>query len=317
MTYRVFTFGESMGLLIGDEINSLEQLGQARISSAGSEGNVAIGLSRLGISATWLSRIGRDGFGKRIVNDLKSQGVQVIARNDTAAPTGVLFKTYPRAGETVVDYFRKGSAASNLDQSDIDSVKFEEYDLVHVTGITPALSQSCYVTWLEVAKRAKKSGCLLSFDLNYRSKLWTEEQAREAFSNMTGKADILIAGVEESQILLDDKKDYDVLSISEKIHQLGPKVVVIKQGALGASAFDGHNYFYCEPIKVQAVDTVGAGDAFTSAFIAYYLESSDVEHALKKAVVSGALVCTHPGDWQGLPDADELENFMQFSDVKR
>jgi 2-dehydro-3-deoxygluconokinase len=316
MTIRVFTFGESMGLVQGDEINAIDQLSAARISTGGSEANVAIGLSRLGIDSTWLSRVGNDGFGKRVIGDLRSEGVSVIANVDMESPTGLMVKTTPRAGVTAVDYYRKGSAASKLSMTDFEDVNFSDYSLVHLSGITPALSAQNQATWLEVAKVAKTAGCMISFDVNYRSKLWSKREATSVFKKMLRLADIVIAGIDEAQLILDDNSE-DPVVLGSKIEDFGPSVVAIKCGADGAAVVSKGQTHRVKALSVSVVDTVGAGDAFSAGFIAKYLETKDSNAALNLANVVGGLACTHPGDWQGLPTAVEVSQFLSNDPVQR
>ena len=316
MTFKVFTFGESMGLVLGDEINSLDQLNTARISSAGSEGNVAIGLARLGIETTWLSRVGNDGFGKRVVKDLLGEGVKVIAHIDDSAPTGLMVKTTPRAGSTTVDYFRKGSAASRIAVSDFDAIDFNDFDLVHLTGITPALSEKAKSTWQQVASRAAEAKCLVSLDINYRSKLWAPQEALPTLRAILPFIDIAIAGDDEARLVLDDHTSEEI-DLARKIQTLGPKVVAIKLAAEGALLLDRTASHRVAATKVQVVDTVGAGDAFSAGLIATYLETRDGNLSLERANIAGGLACTHPGDWQGLPNSNELASYTNNDPVQR
>lgn len=316
MTFRVFTFGESMGLVLGDEINSLDQLAKARISTGGSEGNVAVGLARLGVAATWLSRVGNDGFGKRVVKDLQAEGVRVVAQIDSSAPTGLMIKTTPRAGSTSVDYYRRGSAASLISVSDLDGIDFNKFDLVHLTGITPALSDSARSTWEHVALKSREAGCLVSLDVNYRSKLWTPLEASSVMTKALDLVDILIAGVDEAQMILGDLTS-SAFDLARKIQALGPQIVAIKLGSEGAVLLERNTTYSADAIRVEVVDTVGAGDAFTAAFIATYLETHDARLALDRANIAGGLACTHPGDWQGFPSAEEISNYQYNDPVQR
>lgn len=313
---RVFTFGESMGLVQGSEINSFANLYEARISSAGSEGNVAVGLSRLGLDCTWYSRLGEDSVGDRVQKDLLGEGVAVVVKRDKKTHTGLMLKTSPRNGVTSVSYYRAGSAASHICPEDFDGINFSEYHLVHLTGITPALSKSCKDAAEYVATKARASGCLVSFDVNFRSKLWSMEEAAPVLRSLASKCNILIAGVEEAE-LVTGLTGKNVLTLASELMKLGPTIVLIKQGEVGATLFQNGKQKFEPSIKVSVIDTVGAGDAFSAAFIGSYLLENDSEKALSKAVIAGGLACTHPGDWQGFPSQSELSTSTSQDPVSR
>lgn len=312
----IFTFGESMGLVQGVEVNAFSNLHEAKISTGGSEANVAIGLSRLGLGVTWFSRLGLDSVGDRVIKDLLGERVTVLVKQDEVSSTGLMLKTTPRKGLTSVSYYRSGSAASFISPSDFDDINFSNYDLVHLTGITPALSSSCLKSALHVASAAKKANCLVSFDVNYRKKLWSQEDAAPVLRELVSKSDIVIAGIDEAE-LVTNSEGVELELLAKRLGDLGPSIVVIKQGELGASLFQGGKMTFCPAIQIDVVDTVGAGDAFSAAFIGTFLVQNDAEYSLSKAVIAGGLACAHPGDWQGFPTKSELFNKQTKDPVSR
>ena len=154
----VVTIGESMGLIRGGRIGDFTHLGSAEIDTGGAEGNVAIGLVRLGIPVAWLGRVGDDSLGRRVVRDLRGEGVDVRAVVDADATTGLMLKETPRFGSTTVTYYRRGSAGSRLQPSDLDGLEIEAASLLHITGVTLALSESARDTIRQRSRAGPRRG---------------------------------------------------------------------------------------------------------------------------------------------------------------
>lgn len=344
MTGAVLTLGESMGSIIGDTVGGFDRLATARVDTGGAEGNVAIGLARLGVPVTWLGRIGDDSLGRRVAGDLRSEGVDVVAITDPDAPTGLMLKSTPRAGATAVDYYRRCSAGSRLSPADLDAVDFAAFALLHVTGITPALSATAADTVRTAIDRARAAGCLVSFDVNHRSRLWGADTARSAYREIAARADLVIAGDDEARLLLggfdspdasdrhgtsdqhgasdqpeasDPLDASDPLALARALTALGPAEAIVKLGPAGAVAVIDGVAVAQAGVTVPVVDTVGAGDAFTAAYLAERLAGAAPAARMRTAVIAGALACTHPSDWQGLPRRAELDGFAAGDPVRR
>lgn len=142
---RVVTLGEALGVLRTASLGSLAQLDTLAVGTGGAEGNVAVGLARLGTPVTWLGRVGDDGLGRRVARELRAEGVDVVAIVDGGAPTGLLLKETPVPGRTLVTYHRAGSAGSRLEPADLDGLDLAAGDILHLTGITPALDRKSVV----------------------------------------------------------------------------------------------------------------------------------------------------------------------------
>ena len=301
----VLTLGEGLGVLHTNGIGSLAQVPGLLVGTGGAESNVAIGLARLGISVTWLGRVGDDGLGRRVTRELRAEGVQVVARIDPAAPTGLLLKEQPSAGRSVVTYHRAGSAGSRLEPNDLDLVDISAFSLLHLTGITPALSASARETVRVAVARANAAGVPISFDINHRSTLWREEDPLLLYQELAASAHILFAGADEALAVVPEIQNAP-LDLATAIARLGPEEVVIKLGADGAVAVVGGLATWRAAIPVHVVDTVGAGDAFVAGYLAEWLGGGGVTERLDLAVRTGAAACTHPGDWEGFPFRGEL-----------
>ncbi|WP_425839051.1 sugar kinase [Microbacterium sp. PA5] len=303
---RVLTLGESMGVIRGDAVGGFERLASASVDTGGAEGNTAVGLARLGVDVTWLGRVGDDALGRRVVGDLRSEAVDVVAVTDAAAPTGLLLKSTPRAGATIVHYYRAGSAGSRLTPGDLDRVDIAAFGILHVTGVTLALSTSARATVLEAVARARTLGLLVSFAVNHRSKLWTAPEARDAYEELLALTDILFASEDEARLVTAAETAVPAEDLAGLLARRGPREVLVTRGSLGCvAAIDGGvRHVAAEPIT--AVDTVGAGDAFAAGYLAARAWGEPVVERLRVATRCGAYACLHPSDWQGAPRRADL-----------
>jgi 2-dehydro-3-deoxygluconokinase len=279
----------------------------------GAESNFAIGIVRLGHKAGWISKLGNDEFGKYIVSFIRGEGVDTSrVKFDSEAPTGVYFKERREWGESKVYYYRKGSAASRLTPMDLDFEYIGSAKYLHITGITPALSESCYQTTKEAIKIAKSKGVKIILDPNIRLKLWTKERAREVILELASKADIILPGVGEGEILVGENEPE---RIAEKFLELGIGIVVVKLGKQGAYYATASENKYVTGFQVErVVDTIGAGDGFAAGFVAGLLKGYSLEKAVRLANAVGAIVTTVIGDVEGLPTMDEVLVFMGEKD---
>lgn len=309
----VLTVGEGLAVLRAPRHGSLATVSDLVVGTGGAEGNVAIGLARLGTPVTWLGRVGDDAFGRRVVRELRAERVDVIASVDADAPTGLLVKSTPAPGRTDVIYYRTGSAGSRLAHTDLEVIDIAGFALVHITGITPALSASASKTVDALMARARDAGIPVSFDVNHRSRLWPDRSAAiHRYRGIAALADIVFAGEDEAAMLLGHPAE--PAKLAEAIATLGPDEVVVKQGAHGALAFHvgeaGAEIHRREAERVTVVDTVGAGDAFVAGYLAERIAGEPVEVRLTTAVRTGAAACMHPGDWEGAATRAELADLF-------
>ncbi|GLI27747.1 sugar kinase [Agromyces rhizosphaerae] len=317
---RVLTIGEGLAVLRARDIGSLATVGELVVGTGGAEGNVAIGLARLGTPVTWLGRVGADDLGRRVVRELRAEGVDVVAPVDAGAPTGLLVKSTPAAGRTDVAYYRAGSAGSRLEASDLDAVDVSEYALVHVTGITPALSASASDAVDALVARAVAAGVPVSFDVNHRSSLWTDaDAAAERYRALAAQASVVFAGDDEAALLVGPGSPEE---LAERVSALGPAEVVIKLGAEGALARAtaperAPEVVQRAAVQVEVVDTVGAGDAFVAGYLAERVAGLPLARRLQTAVRTGAAACTHPGDWEGAATRADLVRDAGADPVRR
>lgn len=302
------TIGESMGLVHATDIGSLAHLSTLALSVGGAEGNVAIGLARLGAAVVWLGRVGSDGLGQRVARELRAENVVTRAIVDPGAPTGLMLKEHPSAGSTIVHYYRAGSAGSRLSPADLDDIDIAGAGLLHLTGITPALSESAQATVHAAIDRATRAGVPVSFDVNHRSRLWADRAtAARAYREIIARCTVVFAGEDEAALVLGENETLPTATrLARGLARLGPSEVVIKRGAAGCLALVDNAIAERDAIPVTVVDTVGAGDAFVAGYLAERLAGLPLADRLDTAVRAGAFACTHPGDWEGFAFRSQL-----------
>lgn len=307
MPSNIVAIGETMALLGTPDHCLLRPGSPPSLTIGGAESNVAIAAARLGAQAAWIGRVGDDDLGSLVVRELRGQGVDVYARRDPAAPTGLMVKEHRHGKPTHVRYYRKHSAGSRLEPDDLQLEVLAGADIVHLTGITAALGESPRATLHHAIAAGRRGGATISFDVNYRATLWTPDAAGPVLRELAGAADILFAGPEEAALLLTgstqtpptDDPWGSAAQIAKQICDLGPSIAVLKLGSLGALALaDG--VVHSHPIvPIDPIDPVGAGDAFVGAFLAELADTKSVEASLASGAKMGALVCAVPGDWEG------------------
>ncbi|MEM2888577.1 MAG: sugar kinase [Candidatus Bathyarchaeia archaeon] len=278
--------------------------------AAGAEANFAIGMTRLGFKAGIITKVRDDEFGRYIINVLRSEGIDVSQiKFEPEAPNGVYFiqRNYPVPGKSSVIYYRKGSAASKLSIDDLDPEYVRDAKLFHLTGITPALSQTCKEASFEALRIASESGLTVSFDTNIRLSLWSKDDARSTLLSMLKKANIVFTEPQDGEILFGTKNPRE---IADKILQLGSEMVVVKLGEDGAAAYTKETSVMKPAFKVPIVDVIGAGDAFAAGFISSILRGLSLEEALEIGNATGALVVTVRGDFENSPTLDDVKKFL-------
>ncbi|MEW1706714.1 sugar kinase [Microbacterium sp. NPDC089190] len=299
---RVVTLGETMALARTTEIGSLRHASGLVLGIGGAESNVAVGLRRLGVDASWLGRVGDDPLGERIARELRGEGVDVHALVDAGAPTGLMIKERPSAASAAVHYYRRGSAGSRVSAADVPDGWVEEAALLHVTGITPLLSDTARATVLAVVERARDAGVPVSFDINYRSALAAPEIAGPLLREIAEHATLVFGGVEELELL---GPDATASLLAEGVAQ-----VVVKRGPEGAAVFTPDGVTEAPGFLIEPLDTVGAGDAFVAGYLSAWLEERSGADALVRGNACGAMACLVPGDWEAAPTRRNLERFL-------
>jgi 2-dehydro-3-deoxygluconokinase len=304
-SYDVVTFGETMVLFAPGERDKLETAAAYHASIGGAESNCAIGLARLGHSVCWVSRLGSDPFGSRVLKTLRGEGVDVRRVEISAhEPTGIMFKEPGPGNTSRVFYYRRNSAAAALRAESFEALKTK---YLFVTGITPALSPSNRALTFELADRFRAAGAKVVFDPNMRFRLWSADQARTVFLELARKCDILVPSLTEAEILTGCTEPDSML---EGLRSLGPSQVILKAGDQGAWYADGEERGFCPCFQVPEIDPVGAGDAFCAGLLSGLLDGSTLPEAVMRGAALGAFCVSTFGDYQGLPERATLEEFI-------
>lgn len=266
---EVLCIGETMVLLTPSDGHPLDATQKLAISIGGAESNVALYLSDLGAKSQWLSQVGDDPFGRRIISMLDEHGVSTahVAEIDDAS-TAVYFKDPGRDG-TRVHYYRKNSAASLLSPANLARIDLTQFALVHMSGITPALSASCAALTEYTARRCRELGVPFSFDINFRPGLWSAREAARALREFAELSSLVFVGRDEAEVLWHTSTPADIAALLDLEGML-----VVKDGAIGATEFaHGRETFVPAPV-VDVVEPVGAGDAFAAGYLSAFLDPS-------------------------------------------
>lgn len=275
---------------------------------AGAESNVAMALARLGHPVRMLSAFGDDAMGRSILRSLRGEGVDVSwARVDPNHPTGVMLKSHRPGAEPEVYYYRRGSAFSCCGVESFPQESWNDARVVVTGGITPALSPSCRELTEMFLKTSHAWRIPVSFDLNYRRKLWTPQEARGVLLPWIPLVEILFLNVLEAEMLVGHSSPE---AIAESLFSSGASNVVLKAGGDGAYAFSRGTGWHAPPLPIAPVDPIGAGDAFAAGYLSAYLDGESTEQCLRRGHGVGAMCCLSEGDWEGLPDRRELAHFL-------
>lgn len=306
--FDVVTFGEAMVRLSPPHFQRLEQTRSLDVNVGGAELNVAVGVTRFGMKSTWVSKLPKNGLGYLIRARAQEFGVDcshvVWSDKGRAGLYFVEFGSSPRASGVLYD--RANSAISLVQPREIDWVAvFTGSKHFHVSGITPALSASAAETTLEAMRAAKKAGCTVSYDLNYRKKLWTPAEARKIQEPMMAEVDILITTEEDTHVVF-GIKEMDYETVAEKLAQsFNFNVVAITlredlsvwKNNWTAIAYQGGKLFKDRKYEVEIVDRLGAGDSFTAGFLYGWIRERDVQKGVQFGNAFAALKHTIPGDF--------------------
>ncbi len=299
------TLGETMVAFIPTTRTALRYVNTFGKVIAGAESNVAIGLSKLGHSTGWISKVGDDEFGEFIIREIRGEGVDTshVVR-DTEHSTGIMFKQFSADNESSVFYYRKNSAASTLSPTDIDESYVRDARILMVSGITPALSPSCRETVFHTVELARRHGVSVCFDPNIRRKLWSEAEARDVLAPLLALSDIVCTGLDEATILTGETSPEQV---ARTLRARGARWIGVKLGAAGAYVADRDTAVRLPAHPAKVVDTIGAGDAFNSGFLCGILEGKGIEACGRLGTIMGALAVSSYGDIEGLPNRAALE----------
>ena len=330
------TFGEAMVRLTPPASQRLEQAHSFDAWVGGGELNVAVAAARLGVASRWVSRLPENALGRMIAGRAREQGVDAQIEwtaDDRAGLYFVELGAAPRASSVLYD--RAASAISKIKPGSVDwaSVLLGAR-WYHVSGITPALSESAAKVTAESLVAAKKAGLTVSYDLNYRSKLWSAEQARAVQEPLMEHVDVLITTEEDTQVVFgisaDAKGSYEQVDAESYAHvarslekrfkldavaitlRENPRVLLNSWSAIVAAGGKIHR---APRYEVEVVDRIGAGDAFSAGLIVSRLENNGWDDAVRFATATSALKHSIPGDFC-LVTPGEVDRLLQGASLR-
>lgn len=284
----VLAIGETMALVTPARPEPLESARDFHVGTGGAESNVACHLASAGRAVEWFSALGDDPLGRRVGAFIEASGVSIArVRLDPEAPTGLYVKDPGRG----VSYYRRGSAASRLGPGDLAAIDTNQVRIVHLSGITLALSASCRDLVGAAIDLAHSAGALVSFDVNHRPSLWpTTAEAAEAIGEAARRADVVLVGRDEAEVLWSARTADDVRALFPQVPHLVVKdadveaVEFASEVSDGSSAPDGSDRSggsgsgagrtaVATP-RVEVVEVVGAGDAFAAGWLDALLDQA-------------------------------------------
>ncbi|WP_042222072.1 sugar kinase [Oceanobacillus manasiensis] len=301
----VIAIGETMVSLTPDQRGLMRNATSYIPKVAGAETNTLIGLSRLGHQTGWVSRLGEDELGAKILKEVRGEGVDTsLVEFDNKNSTGTFFKEIVNGSDARVYYYRKNSAASQMTPSFLNEAYIAKASYLYLSGVTPAISPSCRETVFHAIELAKKNDVKVVFDPNVRRKLWSEKEAKETLTEIIRQSDIVLPGVSEGEFLFGSRQEKE---IGQACIELGAKLAVVKLGEKGAfykaEQEEGHVEAY--PVS-DVVDPIGAGDGFAAGLLSGLLDGIPIKGAVERACWTGAVATMMTGDYEGLPDRKQL-----------
>ena len=293
----LFTFGEALALFLAKDTDSVATAREFTLEPAGAEANVAVAVTRLGLTCMFQSRLGTDQLGDVIISELMKENIDVSRVKRVENYTGSMARNRGTTQSVNATYMRKSSAASTMEPSDLNISDIQSCRWLHATGITAAISESARLTVAEGLNIARTVGIGKSFDLNVRRKLWSDIKAREVLIALAKDVDILFGGEDEYQLVWESQdpkvnlKRATDQGNTTAIMTAGPELIRVLRDGI---------YFEISPPVVKAVDPVGSGDAFVAGTLAGLLSGLELKEAIIQGSENGAAVAASIGDWTGL-----------------
>ncbi len=326
MAKRIVTFGEIMLRLAPEGYLRFFQNDTMQATFGGGEANVAVSLANYGMDASFVTKLPAHAIGQGAVNSLRGLGVDTkdIVRGGDRVGIYFLEKGASQRGSVCI-YDRAHSAIQEAKREDFDWDKiFDGADWFHFTGITPALGENLVEICIDACKAAKAKGVKISCDLNYRGKLWTRAQAREAMTKLCEYVDVCISNEEDAKDVFGieaentdiyggklDKEGYK--SVAKQLMDTFnfEKVAITLRSSISANAndwarmlYDGEHYCFSKEYHLHIVDRVGGGDSFGGGLIYSLLSGKDSQSAIEFAVAASALKHSIEGDYNRVTVAE-------------
>ncbi|MBW2149066.1 MAG: sugar kinase [Deltaproteobacteria bacterium] len=311
----VVTIGELLYVLRAPHQGTLERTKMLECLSGGAEGNVVIGLSRLGLQTAFVSKV-RDNFiGRTLVDDLKSFDVDTrcIILDDTGR-MGIMFVELgspPRPNNIVYD--REGASITHLKPEEVDWAYFRSAKNFYFSGISPALGENCRQTLLKAVHEAKAAKMKIFYDVNFRSKLWSYSEARRFLMTIIDDIDVLFIQLSDAEKMFQTRGQPGEKARELK-RRLGVNTLVLTLGPEGA-AVAGDVELFKKAFPTQPTNRLGVGDSFVAGFMYGYLKG-DVESALEYGTAMAAIKSTIPNENRPLITKKQVEDLIASQDAE-
>ena len=307
---NILLIGEPMELLMAQEEGALCEVSNFTASVTGAELNTAVGLTRLGLNARYLSRLGNDPRAARIRAFMKKNGISdELIITDEKHLTGAMMKNIAEPCKHEIYYYRANSAASYLCADDVDHLDLSDVRAVFFSGIFPTISSAAAEAARRLTERARAEEITVVFDPNMRGQLWdTSAETLELLNEFAARADVFLPSLREAQLLggLEEKE-----AIAEHYLNKGTKKIVIKLGKMGAYYKSRMESGIAPTFRADAVvDTVGAGDGFAAGLISGICEELPLGEAVVRANAVGCMQIQNKSDNEGLPTMEQLREYM-------
>jgi len=300
MDPSLVTFGEAMVRFSPGALQRLEQASTLEASVGGSELNVAVLAARLGVTSRWVSRLPDNALGRMVEGRAREQGVDARVEWTADGRVGLYFVEIGGARISSVLYDRAGSAISRVTPGSVDWASvFAGARWYHVSGITPALSDGAAKVTAESLAAAKRAGLTVSYDLNYRGKLWSAKQACSAQEPLMEHVDVLTTTAEDARVVFGIGGDdhAEVARALQKRFQVSAVAITLRDNPLAAVIAADGKVYSAPRFEVESVDPIGAGDAFCGGLIVSRLEHRGWDDAVRFATATSALKHTITGDF--------------------
>ena len=316
---KVVTFGEIMMRLTPPAHERLVQARSLEVTFGGAEANVAVSLACMGEEAEFVTKLPENDISQAAINSLRAWGVETrhIVRGGARMGTYYMERGASQRPSKVV-YDRADSAIAQAGAGEFDWAKiFDGADWFHLTGITPALSAELANACEDACRAAKRKGMTVSFDPNYRAKLWSVADAAKAMRRYLPDVDVLITNENQAADLFgvripagevsgDDVTERGYLALAEGMKALYPHLRYValterrtfsaEVNSFCAKLYDGENLYRSEKYRMEIVDRVGGGDAFASGLIDALRNGKNARDAVRYAAAAGCLKHTVEGD---------------------
>ena len=310
------TMGETMLKLSPPHGERLRTAREFSVQAAGAESNVAVAAAQLGLDAVWLSKLPNTIMGERVTSELRSHGVDPrVALGDDTDRVATYYVEHggaPRGTKVIYDRADSAVTTATAEELALDSIR--EADWFHVTGITPALSETLRDTTMAALDAANGAGAVASFDLNYRSKLWSPAEAKATYESILPEVDVLVAALRDVRQVLG--REGTAAELARGLaDEFDLRTVIVTRGEKGAVAAHGGETFDQGVYEAETVDPVGTGDAFVGGYVASRLRDGAMSEALSYAAATAALKRTVDGDL-AVVSPEEVESVVREEDTE-